>query len=179
MTTLHTGRLILRPLVETDAEAYAAMRYHPDVARWLIGASGDPRDAARTTIAYFAGLWQTDGYAPWGMFLRESDGSEGRLIGQGGLRIIPEFEATEVLYAMHPDAWGKGYATEMGEAALDFGFTDKGLPLIFAITKPDNLASQAVMKRLGMQYRRNVVYKTVDAVWLDIDAATWAARRAA
>jgi RimJ/RimL family protein N-acetyltransferase len=36
--------------------------------------------------------------------------------------------------------------------------------LVFAITKPDNVASQAVMKRLGMSCVKNVVYKGIDAV---------------
>ena len=178
MTTLHTARLILRPLVETDAEPYAAMRYHPDVARWLIGRPGSSRDAALATIRAFAALWSNDGHAPWGLFLRNTDSREGRLIGHGGLRIMPEFAATEVLYALHPDAWGQGYATELGEAALRFAFERRNLESVFAITKPDNHASQAVMKRLGMQYRKNVVYKDVDAVWFDISRSDWMGRHA-
>ena len=173
MTTLSTARLVLRPLVASDAPAYAEMRFHPAVARWLSRPEGSPQDLAERNIATFAALWDTDGHAPWGMFLRQPDGRAGRLIGQGGLRIIPEFAATELLYAMHPDAWGKGYATEMGAAALRFGFESRGLPAIFAITLPDNAASQAVMRRLGMSWRRNVLYKDVEVVWLEIEAEQW------
>ena len=86
---------------------------------------------------------------------------------------MPEFGETEVLWALHPDVWGKGYATETARAALAYGFDTLALKLIFAITRPDNLASQAVMRRLGLLYRRNVVYKGMDAVWLDIDSARW------
>ena len=99
MTTLHTERLILRPLVERDAPAYAEMRYHPAVAQWLIGTTGEPQQAALRSIASFANLWEKDGHAPWGLFLKDGE-REGRLIGHGGLRIIPEFAATEVLYAL-------------------------------------------------------------------------------
>ena len=77
------------------------------------------------------------------------------LIGHGGLNYVPEFAATEVLWALHPDAWGKGYATETARAATDYGFEALGLASIFAITKLDNLASQAVTRRLGLTYRRN------------------------
>ena len=177
MTTLHTSRLILRPLVETDAEPYAAMRYHPEVAQWLIGALGAPEDAALRAIRMFAELWQSDGHAPWGLFLKETGGREGRLIGHGGLRIIPEFGATEVLYALHPDVWGQGYATELGEASTRFAFEQRRLDSVFAITRTDNHASQEVMKRLGMQYRKMVIYKDIDAMWFDIDAATWSRRQ--
>ena len=69
---LQTERLTLRPLVPADAEAYAAMRYHPEVAKWLPPAAGDPVEAARGTIGRFAAGWQERGYAPWGVFLRRT-----------------------------------------------------------------------------------------------------------
>ena len=167
MTTLLTERLTLRPLVESDAEAYAAMRYHPEVAKWLPAAQGDPVAAARATIERFQASWQQRRYAPWGLF------KAGRLIGHGGLNFVPEFGETEVLWALHPDVWKQGYATEMARAALDYGFMELGLALIFAITKPDNSPSQAVMRRLGLIYRKNVVYKGFDVVWLDIARDKW------
>ena len=167
MTILRTERLTLRPLAPEDAEAYAAMRYHPAVAEWLLPAAGDPVDAALASIERFAQSWQQRRYAPWGLFL------EGRLIGHGGLNFVPEFGETEVLWALHPDVWGKGYATETARAALAYGFDTPALKLIFAMTRPDNLASQAVMRRLGLLYRKNVVYKGMNAVWLDIDRARW------
>jgi RimJ/RimL family protein N-acetyltransferase len=163
MTVLQTERLTLRPLVAADAELYAGMRYHPEVAKWLSVSDTDPVDAARAAIERFELAWAERRYAPWGLF------RDGHLIGHGGLNFVPEFEATEVLWALHPETWGKGYATEMAHAALRYGFEDLGLELIFAITKPDNLASQSVMKRLGLSYRRNVVYREIDAVWFDIN----------
>jgi ribosomal-protein-alanine N-acetyltransferase len=171
MSTLETERLTLRPLAAGDAKAYAAMRYHPEVAKWLPPADGDPVEAARLTIGRFAFNWKQRRYAPWGVFLR------GKLIGHAGLNFVPEFAETEVLWALHPDAWGEGYATEVARAALAYGFDALGMELIFAITLPDNLASQAVMKRLGLVYRRRVDYKGFrDIVWYDMDSQTWKAR---
>ncbi len=161
MNAVRTERLLLRPLEWADREAYAAFRFHPKVARWLSPADRDPLAASEATIARFQSGWSTRGYAPWGVF------RDGRLIGQCGLNFVPEFEETEVLWALHPDAWGEGYATEAARAALTFGFETIGLDLIFAITKPDNLASQAVMKRLGLVYRRDVVYREIPSVWFD------------
>jgi RimJ/RimL family protein N-acetyltransferase len=156
MTILMTGRLVLRPLLPDDAEAYAAIRHHPEVAKWVpLPTEG--------VIKRFARSWEERHYAPWGVF------REGRLIGHGGLNYVPEFDATEVLWALHPDAWGKGYATEVAKAALDFGFGTVGLPLIFAITLENNVASQAVMKRIGLTYRKRVDYKGFsDIVWFDV-----------
>jgi RimJ/RimL family protein N-acetyltransferase len=170
MTILQTARLTLRPLVPADAADYAAMRFHPEVARWLSPASGDPVEAARGSIGRFAEQWDERGYSPWAIFV------EGRLIGHCGLNHVPEFEATEVLWALHPDGWGKGYATEAARAAVSFGFDAIGLSTIFAITKPDNSNSQAVVKRLGLGYRRNVTYRGFEARWFDITREAWSAR---
>lgn len=168
MTTLDTERLTLRPLVPADAEAYAAMRWHPDVARWLPVVPGDPLDGARAAIDRFAEGWRAQGHAPWGVF------REGRLVGHGGLNFVPAFGETEVLWALHPEAWGHGYATELARAALAFGFDRLGLRLIFAMTLPGNLASQAVMRRIGLTYRRRVAYKGYsDVVWYDMARAAW------
>jgi len=171
MTILRTERLTLRPLAPDDAEAYAVMRFHPQVVKWLPPAPGDPTGTGRSTIERFAAGWHKRGYGPWGVFL------EGKLIGHGGLNYVPEFAETEVLWALHPDAWGNGYATEVARAALGYGFDTLGLNLIFAITLPDNHASQAVMNRLGLTYRRRVEYKGFkDVVWFDMDLPTWKSR---
>src|SRR2546422_281968 len=146
MTVLYTERLTLRPLIPADAEAYGAMRSHPDVAKWLLTAPGDPVTAAHASIERFAAAWQERRHAPWGIF------REGRLIGHGGLNYVPEFEATEVLWALHPEAWRQGYATETARAAVDYGFEVLELESIFAITKPDNLTSQAVMTRVRLVF---------------------------
>jgi RimJ/RimL family protein N-acetyltransferase len=48
------------------------------------------------------------------------------------------------------------------------------LDLIFAITLEDNTASQAVMKRIGLSYKKRVEYKGIkDVVWFDVDRATY------
>lgn len=163
MTILMTERLTLRPLLPDDAEAYLAIRHHPEVAKWV------PKPLPGV-IERFAASWEERRYAPWGVF------QGGKLIGHGGLNYVPEFGETEVLWALHPDAWGRGYATEVARASLDYGFETLGLGLIFAIALPDNLASQAVMKRIGLTYRKRVEYRGFkDIVWFDVDRADYAA----
>ena len=80
MIMLQTERLSLRPLEAGDAEAYAAIRFHPEVTRWLPPAEGEAIEAARATIGRFDAGWQQRGYAPWGVFLKDT------LIGHGGQR---------------------------------------------------------------------------------------------
>ncbi|NEQ54345.1 MAG: GNAT family N-acetyltransferase, partial [Leptolyngbya sp. SIO3F4] len=50
-----------------------------------------------------------------------------------------------------PASWGYGYATEAARAILGYGFKQLQLSNIYAVTTPDNIRSQRVMGRLGMQ----------------------------
>lgn len=181
MSTVVTPRLILRPLVPCDVEAYMAMRFHPAVSQWLPASQGEPRDRALATINAFAAEWSTRGYAPWGAFERVSLNAdaarEGRLVGHVGLRFLPEFDGAEVLYAFHPDLHGGGYAREAAAASLDYGFDVVGLPSILAITLETNVRSWGLMKRLGMTRGPDGHYRGLDVVRYDIDAATWRSRR--
>ena len=50
--------------------------------------------------------------------------------------------------------WGQGYATEAGAAMLHRGFAELELDEIVAIVDPHNVASDRVINKLGMTYRR-------------------------
>lgn len=57
----------------------------------------------------------------------------------------------EIGWHLRRDRWGKGYATEAGQRILDYGFQTLNLPIIYAVVKPENLASVRVTQRLGMK----------------------------
>ncbi len=135
------------------------------------GAEGDFVALAHAAIERFAVSWQERRYAPWGVF------NEGRLIGHAGLNFIEQFDGVEVLWSLHPEAQGKGYATEVARAALAYGFDTLELDHIFAITLEENRASRAVMERIGLTYRKRVDYKGfTNIVWYDVDRASYAER---
>ena len=58
-------------------------------------------------------------------------------------------------WALNPAARGKGYATEAARALIEWAFTNLELARIVATTEDENVASQAVMRRLGMRVERN------------------------
>ena len=60
------------------------------------------------------------------------------------------FSGIELAWRLARPAWGHGYATEAGQAALRYGFGTVGQPEIVAVTMARNLRSQAVMRRIGM-----------------------------
>jgi RimJ/RimL family protein N-acetyltransferase len=60
--------------------------------------------------------------------------------------------AVEIGWRLRVDAWGQGYATEGGRAALAFGVQQLGLDEIVSFATAPNLRSQRVMQRLGMTH---------------------------
>lgn len=94
--------------------------------------------------------FEEHGFGLWALEARE----RGEFIGFTGLA-VPGFEAhftpaVEVGWRLARSAWGNGYATEAGRAALSFGFERAGLEEIVSLTTAGNERSRAVMERLGM-----------------------------
>jgi RimJ/RimL family protein N-acetyltransferase len=90
------------------------------------------------------------GFGLWALETRE----RGELIGFTGLS-VPAFEAhftpaTEIGWRLARDAWGNGYATEAGRAAIEFAFGPAALEELVSFTSAGNARSRAVMERLGM-----------------------------
>lgn len=88
----------------------------------------------------------------------------GELAGWAGLsvptflpEILPAFEAGWRLGKQH---WGNGYATEAGAAWVRYGFETLELDSIVSIYEPENVASGAVMRRLGFALERETTHPT-------------------
>lgn len=152
---LDTARLRLRPFRREDAPALAAIRSDPLVMRFMPGgeAGAEPERAAvaaERLCSAWAEAWTTPGgYAPWAVEWR---GAAEGLLGHIGLRVLPEMGGeTEVLWLLRRDHWGGGLATEGARAAVAFGLGALGLARIVAYAVPENTASLAVMRRLGMR----------------------------
>lgn len=77
--------------------------------------------------------------------------TEGQLIGLMGFNLAkPKYRKAEVWYKLHPDHWGRGYATEAVQTVLDFGFDRLGLHRIVAGCAVENKASIRVLEKVGM-----------------------------
>ena len=68
--------------------------------------------------------------------------------------IVGDRDAIELMYALAFDAWGHGFAGEIGRRLLDVARDDLGRSEIIADTVPDNVRSRRVMEGLGFIYER-------------------------
>jgi RimJ/RimL family protein N-acetyltransferase len=171
-----TARLRLRGWREGDVERMAAIYAHPDVTRYLRPLD---LDGTRRQLMGFVDHWDEHGFGLWAVEERAS----GRLIGRVGLWHHDDWSASqhdaEVGWTLARDVWGHGLATEGGDAALRFGFDAKGMRRIVSIAHRENVRSQRVMAKLGMQREGETVWRDTPVVWYVIERRAWTAAAAA
>src|SRR5690348_1531342 len=141
---LETERLILRVFSAEDFDVWAGFMADAEVMRYLGGAPLSRADAWRT-LAASLGHWQLRGYGTWAVE-RKSDGA---FMGRVGI-INPEgWPGLEIGWTLGRPFWGNGYATEAAACAMRFAFLTQPVEKLISCIDPDNVASQAVARRLG------------------------------
>ncbi len=145
---VETERFVLRRAVEDDLEPYCERIYgDAEVTRTLPLAGPLSLDAAIPRArANLVDHWERHRLGPW-VVERKTDH---RLLGHCGLRVWPDSDDIEVLFAIERLAWGDGAATETARMSLRVGFHDLALERIIAGVFPDNLGSVRVLEKIGM-----------------------------
>ena len=100
--------------------------------------------------------WERYGFGLW--LLR--DRSTGAAVGRGGLQwtYVADLDEVEVAWAIAPERWRRGLATELAEVSIEVAFGPLGLREIIAFTLPDNIASRRVMEKTGFRFEREIVH---------------------
>jgi RimJ/RimL family protein N-acetyltransferase len=73
------------------------------------------------------------------------------LMGHCGLNTVTEMDQVEVMYALGSEYWGNGYATEVAQASVAWGFQNLEIAEIIGLAKVDNPASQKVLIKCGLE----------------------------
>lgn len=142
---LRTSRLRLRPWTtrRDDLARLLDLYSRVEVTRWL---GGTPSVPPVELVARWRAVGR--GGEPFGIWAIEP--ASGPVAGTVLLKPLPHgVGEVEVGWHLHPDSWGRGYATEAARAVVDRGF-HAGLPEVYAVVRPGNTASAAVCARLGM-----------------------------
>lgn len=121
-----------------------------------------PRREAPTETEVLDGLaakvdhWKRHGFGMWLLRDRET----GEMVGRGGLQYTYTAGLNEVEagWAIVPERWGQGFATELAHACVEVGFEQLGLLHVVAFTLPHNVASRRVMEKARFQYERDILH---------------------
>lgn len=145
-----TKRLLVRHFTPDDLDSFAGLCADPLVMRYM----GDGETLPRSEVERWIGICQTRyatrGYGTSAVFERES----GRFVGYCGVVRAPDRDFDEIVYAYHTAFWGRGYATEVGRAMLDYVFARSKLDQIWATIHAENANSVHIVEKLGLHYAR-------------------------
>jgi RimJ/RimL family protein N-acetyltransferase len=167
-----TDRMILRPWRETDLEGFSAMHADPEVMVDMPPITIRAQSEAK--FRRYRDAFERLGFCRWAV-----EDRNGGFIGYVGIMPIsdahPAAPGVEIGWRLVRQAWGKGYASEGGRAALKDGFDRIGFTQVLSYTAPENLRSQAVMRRLGLDRdaARDFVANTPEGIWV---GWVWVAR---
>jgi ribosomal-protein-alanine N-acetyltransferase len=141
-----------RPWQE-HARLYADLFGDPHVAAALWPGGAPEQRRAQDILSADIEHWQRRSFGPWVFF----ESATGVFVGRGGLRCatIAGNECVEVLYAVRPDAWGRGYATEMALIAVDHA-RQLQIAEVVGLVASGNSASRHVLEKLGMRLRQEL-----------------------
>jgi RimJ/RimL family protein N-acetyltransferase len=144
---LETPRLVVRPWTSADRLTLAGLASDPRVMRWI----GEGRAWSGTEVDAFIAL-QRRLLVRRGVCLGATvERATGEIVGLAGLQPLGTTDDVEVGWWLVPSRWGRGYATEIGAAALRFGVLVAGFERVVAVARPENAPSLRVMARLGMR----------------------------
>lgn len=154
---VQTARLLCERLAEDHTRELTSLFGDPRVART---ATVDGLPESETVVAAkvrrYVAHWTRYGFGLW--LLR--DRASGAMVGRGGLQHtdVEGRDMVEIAWAIVPERWGEGLATELAHKSVEVAFGPLGLDELAVLTLTDNLPSRRVAEKAGFVYERDVDY---------------------
>lgn len=153
---LTTERLTLTIPHQSDLDEVFLLQSDPEVMKYI----GDGvRAKAEVELFHDKAIAHYDRHHFSFCSVRETHSNN--FIGQAGLIYLGYDETQpqiEVGYRLHPKYWGRGYATELTKALIDWAFNHLPIETLIAVTHLHNEASQSVLLKSGMRKKGFIKY---------------------
>jgi ribosomal-protein-alanine N-acetyltransferase len=146
---LESERLLLRPCLFDDLGPFLGFFTDERATRYLLVPEEQktPHGATEFFRAVLASYQTDEPFFALAILDRES----GSFVGICGLSPVTRPDEAECFYAILPEYWGTGLATEAAGALLHHAFSNLALVRVRAFILPRNLPAARVAQKLGMQ----------------------------
>lgn len=152
---IETDRIILREFELNDMQAVFNFSSNAEVQKYTGDTILNNLDQAKDIIV---NVWFSDykkyGYGRYAVVYKP----EHKVIGFAGLKYLPELDETDIGFRFLPEYWGKGIATEVSRKIIKYGFEVLKLNRIIGIAMPENLASNKVLDKIGLDFYKFDMY---------------------
>jgi len=153
---IETPRMVGERMETEHLAPLSGLLQNRRVAEWLWPHGGptdqDLLDLTRQKTRH----WDRYGFGLWLLHDKQTEA----VVGWGGLQwtYVAELDEVEVAWAIAPERWRQGLATELAQASIAAAFGALGMREIIAFTLPHNVASRRVMEKTGFVYERDIVH---------------------
>ncbi|KIA90257.1 GNAT family acetyltransferase [Kaistella jeonii] len=153
MKNLETERLFLKPISKPDASFILELYNSATFIKFI----GDKKirsleDAENYITEKFLPQLERLGYGNY-LVVRKSDEKK---IGAVGIFERKGLDVQDIGFSFLDEFQGKGYGFESASKLLEIAFSEFNLNGISAITSKENIASQNLIKKLGLKYLKTV-----------------------
>jgi RimJ/RimL family protein N-acetyltransferase len=148
---LETPRLILRPVKIEDTKDFFELDSNPNVHKFLGNQPVKTIEQSQEIITTILKQYEEFGMGRLAIIKKDTQD----FIGWSGIKyeqnVRKEFNYYDLGYRLKEQFWGKGFATEAALASLDYGFNKLKLKEICAAAEANHIASNTILKKIGMQ----------------------------
>lgn len=155
---IKTGRCLIREMTENDVVALYEVYADPSITEYTEPLYPEYEDELTYTRNYIKNVYSYFGFGTWVIERLE----DGQIIGRAGFNFRDGFESPELGFVIGKEYQRQGFAYEVCEAIINYGYEELGFTDIQALTIPENIASVNLLKKLGFsnkgQYKEYDVY---------------------
>ncbi|MHC5652725.1 GNAT family N-acetyltransferase [Stappia sp.] len=152
-TILQTERLRLSTFAETDLSDLVGLHRDPSVNRYLASHEiiHTSADAERHLADYITGQ-ERRGFTQWKATL-----GDGSFVGRAGFSVYRETSEVALSVCLGAAHWGKGYASELASALVDWYFRNTYYTHLIAFVAAGNTPARRMMEGIGFKQRQRTV----------------------
>jgi [ribosomal protein S5]-alanine N-acetyltransferase len=167
-SVIETERLRLIP---HTADQLLTLIERPDRYEQLAGlpAAAGLREffvSGEVSVAFIESLRSIEGADPWRLGFAVVDPAARAVVGSAGFKGAADPDGVvEIAYGIAPAFQGRGYATEVARALVEFVRERSSARTIRAHTLPETNASTTVLGRCGFGFRGEVIDPEDGRVW--------------
>ena len=150
MVIFETDRLLVRRYKPLDQDNFFLLNGNEEVMRYIRPVKS--REECNQFLLEVIAYCEAEGiYGRWAV----DDKLKNEFVGSFAIISREGKEQMQLGYALLPQHWGKGYATELTVAGINYVFTNTPVNPLYAYTQAPNQPSQKVLLKAGFKQSGN------------------------
>lgn len=163
---IQTDRLILREILPTDVDGMFALDSDPEVHKYLGNKPVTSKEQVVAVINFIRQQYIDNGIGRWAVIDKHTND----FMGWAGLKFVTELTNNhqnyyDLGYRLRKKYWGQGIATEAAKASLQYAFEQLKTHEVYAMADCENIGSNKILKKLGLQFIEKFYYDGIEHNW--------------